>query len=122
MKIIIKEPGKEPHQMIIDNSLKTLQELVDGYIEPVRVNEGIVMIVNEEGKLRGMEKNFAFRGDTIVGNAIFVGDEGEDFTDVPATAEDIKKLISEEYNVGYSDGYDQGCMDMLDEPFGWEAP
>lgn len=90
MKVVIKEPGYLPKEAQIENNLKALQNLVEGYIEHVNVNEDIGMIVNEEGKLRGLDPNFEFRGDMIVGTAVFVGyGEDGDFADVPATAPEI---------------------------------
>ena len=96
MKVIIKEPGHMPRQIVIDKSLHTLQELVGGYIEHVGVNEKIGMIINEEGKFNGLEPNFKFREDFIMGNAIFVGYDGEDFADVPASVNDIRIILSRE--------------------------
>ena len=96
MKVIIKEPGHMPRQLVIDKSLKTLQELVGGYIEHVGVNGDIGFIINEEGKFRDMEPNFIFRDDVIVGPAVFVGYDGEDFGDVPASVADIRAIIAKE--------------------------
>ena len=42
-----------------DFSLKELQKAVGGYIEIVRLSNNIVMVVNEEGWLRGLEFNKA---------------------------------------------------------------
>ena len=96
MTVIIKEPGHMPREIVIDRSLRTLQQLVGGYIEHVNVNNMIGMIINEEGKFNGSEPNFPFRGDVIMGTAIFVGYDGEDFTDVPATAHEIRTLLDRE--------------------------
>lgn len=49
------EPGKEPALKNIDNTLEALQAEVDGPIETVSLDNGMVVIVNEEGRLRGME-------------------------------------------------------------------
>ncbi len=84
MRVLIKEPGKDPHTMVIQNNLHLLQQLVDGLIEVHTLADGLVMIVNEEGKLKGLEPNFfvAALDDTILGTAIFCGQDGEDFTDI----------------------------------------
>ena len=84
MRILIKEPGKDPHTMVIPNDLGMLQQLVDGYIETHTLTDGLVMIVNEEGKLKGLEPNFYVDRlkDTILGTAIFCGEDGEEFTDI----------------------------------------
>ena len=84
MRVLFKEPGKDPRTMIIPNDLGTLQQLVDGYIEVVRLKDGLIMVVDEEGKLKNKQPNFkvAALRDTIVGNAIFCGEDGEDFADI----------------------------------------
>ena len=87
---IIIEPDKAPRMETIYSELHTLQRLVDGYIEVCPLAEDMVMIINEEGKLRGLPKNFWMEviGDYIVGTAVFVGVDGDDFDDVPVTLSD----------------------------------
>lgn len=84
MRVLIKEPGKDPRTMVITNNLHLLQQLVDGPIEVHKLTDGLVMIVNEEGKLKNLERNFYVDRlkDTILGTAIFCGEDGEDFTDI----------------------------------------
>ena len=71
----------------IENELEALQGAVDGYIETISlIPEKVDMIVNEEGLIKGMELNpiaSAIAGTYIVGNALIVGVDGEDFCDVP---------------------------------------
>ena len=85
MKIIFKAPGRVPEVRDIDGSLKTLQELVGGNIEPITLHNGMVILCDEEGKLRGKEPNIWLERikDTLVGNVVFLGAEGEEFTDFP---------------------------------------
>ena len=55
MKVLIVEPGKPARVDDIENDLKTLQGIVGGYIETVTpFQEDVVLIVNEEGKLKGL--------------------------------------------------------------------
>lgn len=84
MRVLIKEPGKDPRTMVITNNLHLLQQLVDGLIEVHTLTDGLVMIVNEEGKLKNLEPNFYVDRlkDTILGTAIFCGEDGEDFADI----------------------------------------
>lgn len=60
-------------------SLSELQGFVDGYIEIVKLNDGKIMVVNEEGKLKDLPFNHAAtkiyaetysNRDVIVGNAL----------------------------------------------------
>ena len=73
MRIIYKEPGKEPRTMIVPNTLKMLQDLVGGYIETLKIADNVVMIFNEEGKLLDLAPNFFFGaiGDVILGPVVF---------------------------------------------------
>lgn len=79
----------------IENTLEALQDAVDGYIETVPMrfipSDKAVMIVNEEGRLKGMMMNRTasiYANTLIVGTALVVGVDGEEFTDVP---EDIAR-------------------------------
>ena len=95
MKILFKEPGKQPRTMVVPNELGVLQQLVDGYIEHIKIKDGIGLIVNEEGKLNGMESNFYLWKirDMIHGPAIFLGEDGEDFTDISCDDMETVKLL-----------------------------
>jgi len=83
IKVLIKEPYKEPIVKEIDNNLKSLQNIVGGYIEcvPFPKVKGIDLIVNEEGKLDQLEGNFFLPHyqDCVVGTAIVASynDDGE---------------------------------------------
>lgn len=80
----------------IENTLDALQAAVDGYIETVTLIPGkAVMIVNEEGLLRGMAPNLAasmIAGNKIVGPALIVGVDGEEFTDIPTDIANSVKI------------------------------
>ena len=81
MRAIIKEVGKAPYIKDIDNTLEIFKKLVGGYIEVVRMDEDILIICNEEGKLQGLPPNFTIGRDFIAGTAVFVSFDGkEDFT------------------------------------------
>ena len=97
MRMLFKEPGKEPRTMVIPNELDVMQQLVDGYIEHVTLREGLGILVNEEGKLKGMEANFylAAIDDVIVGPCIFVGEDGDEFTDIPEDSMELIKALME---------------------------
>ena len=79
MTAIIKNPGQPAFIRQIDNELSALQDLVGGYIQTVYLPHGVIMIVNEEGKLMGLKPNFRLEHDLIVGTAVFVSAEGEEF-------------------------------------------
>ena len=86
MRAIIKEVGKSPRVEVINNDLETFKTLVGGYIEVVTMEEGILLICNEEGKINGLPPNFSIGYDVIVGTAVFVAFDGkEDFTSLSDT-------------------------------------
>lgn len=83
----LKLEGRTHEVIEIENTLEALQKAVGGYIETVRLRvDNAVMIVNEEGLLLGLPYNVTasgFAGQPIVGTAIIVGVNGEEFTDIP---------------------------------------
>lgn len=80
----------------IENTLEALQAAVDGYIETVTLIPGkAVMIVNEEGLLRGMAPNpiaSNVANTQIVGPAVVVGVDGDEFTDIPTDIANSVKI------------------------------
>lgn len=83
MRTIIKEVGKAPEIKNIENTLDALKSLVGGYIEVVGLDDNVLLICNEEGKMKGLPPNFSTGYDVIVGTAVFVSFDGkEDFTDL----------------------------------------
>ena len=85
MAILISVDGTETETQPASSkefSLEELQGFVGGYIEIVRTKDGKAMIINEEGKLKGLEANPAatklvelFAGDYIAGPALVVEEE-----------------------------------------------
>jgi hypothetical protein len=71
----------------VENTLEALQKKVGGYIETLTLIPGkAVMIVNEEGLLLGFGLNSVaskIAGRKIVGPALIVGVDGEEFTNIP---------------------------------------
>lgn len=86
MKAIKIEPASAPEIVEIDNTLEALQNAVNGYIEALRVSKKAVLIVNEEGKLKGHGIcRFVYTSrwhDQVVGNILIVGVDGEEFCDL----------------------------------------
>ena len=86
MKAIIKEVGQKPRIDDIKNDLETIKSLIGGYVEVLRMEENILLICNEEGKLNGLPPNFSTGYDIIAGTAVFVSFDGkEDFTGLSDT-------------------------------------
>ena len=73
MKAILKQVGKPPEVVEIENTLEAMQKVVGGYIESVHVRTDCVMICNEEGRLMGLPFNFSLGSDNIVGDVFHKG-------------------------------------------------
>jgi len=104
MKVIIKRPCDQfGEEATIPNTLKALQEAVGGYIETVTLDNGVVLICNEEGKLRDMPYNFTHRQMfgaiplqyPIFGTVIACGVDGDEFADIPIDFNEWKSLLCE---------------------------
>lgn len=98
MKIVIKEPNEKPRSTFVPRGgaqLHILQNLVDGYIEVYPILDDLLLIIDEEGKLKDKPMNFFIPNDYIAGTAVFVGKDGEDFTDCPYSVEEIEVIIEE---------------------------
>lgn len=79
----------------IENTLRALQNEVGGYIEVVMLSDKAAMIVNEEGLLRGMAPNpiaSNVANTKIVGPAVVVGVDGDEFTDIPTDIANSVKI------------------------------
>ena len=89
IKIYVKEPFSKAVLRTVPNTLEALQELVGGYIETVTVATDLVIICNEEGRLMDLPYNCEVCGVPFVGTILFVGVDGEDFTDCPDLAPEV---------------------------------
>lgn len=97
IKALYIKPNKLPEVVNIDNNLKTFQKMVDGHIECAYLmdDDEVVLICNEEGKIRGMEFNRDIGHDIIAGPFLIVKDDGNDFGSL--TEEQLKKY-NERFN------------------------
>ena len=96
IRVIVKRPLEYiGHEETIPNTLEALQKLVGGYIEAITLYapKGVVLIVDEEGRLKRRTPNFRARGEMLVGPVVAVGTDGEDFTDCPITIQEWAELM-----------------------------
>ena len=122
--VLYKDPDGEIERLTVENTLEAFQSLVHGYIECVSWERGPngerrVLVVNEEGKLRGMARNFVRPGtfDWICGPAVWVGDDGQgEFVSIDSS------LYSELQDLTvYTAQAAEDLSDELDEYYaGWD--
>ena len=74
IKVLKIEVGEPPEIKEIPNELSGLQHEVGGLIECVYLDDGSIAVVNEEGKLNGMEPNRKLGADIICGPFFICGD------------------------------------------------
>lgn len=93
IKALIVEPDKLPYEKIISNTLRDKQQIVDGYIEYVRLldDDSVVLICNEEDKINGSKYNRDIGYDIIAGTFIIVRENPDDGEDRSLTDEQIEK-------------------------------
>ena len=65
MRILVVEPERRPEVREIDGSLKTMQEIVGGLIQPIYpFNDSVALICNDEGKFLDLSANRALWDET----------------------------------------------------------
>ena len=95
MKVIVKRPDEEYGRIVyIENKLKTLQQIVGGYIEVVPIASEVLAICNEEGKLLNLEPNIKHYDDIIHGTIIICGASGDEFSDIPIDFKKWEQIVN----------------------------
>jgi len=93
IQVIIKRPDEEyGHMTNISHTLENLQKTVGGHIEVLQLEKGVIAILNEEGKIFGLDPNMRVPGDVLVGTIILCGTDGEELTDIPITFQEWKEM------------------------------
>lgn len=93
IKVLAKRPGYPAYMTWISNNLPNLQKFVGGYIETVKLFSDVIVVCNEEGKLKGLDHNCTIWGEDFVGDIFFCGVDGEDFADIPFDMKTMKKVL-----------------------------
>ena len=71
IKIMKLTPEEGIKEIEIENTLESLQNEVEGYIEFINIDSEHALIVNEEGKCLSL-KNYSKTLEYLVGNVLFV--------------------------------------------------
>lgn len=64
LRVLVKRPGLPLRAEVVENTLRSMQELVDGPIECVTVTDDLAIVCNEEGRLRGLSPSASILGET----------------------------------------------------------
>ena len=99
IKVWLKKPGEPPKHGLITNSLGALQAKVQGYIETVTIADFLVVICNEEGRIRKLPYNCDICGWDFYGTIIIAGVDGPEFADCPLSEDQMKKLFPDLWEV-----------------------
>ena len=95
LKCFLKRPDSDWYATNCSTSLGNLQRIVGGYIETVTFPDlGVVVICNEEGRLRGLPYCCTIRGVSFVGDIMVYGIDGENFADVPYKLKEWRELVN----------------------------
>ena len=96
MKVLIVEPMRAPYEREIGGDLKSMQSVVDGYIQAIYPfdDEEIALICNEEGKLIGLPFNRTLKDEEgsiydVVAGTFFL-------CRAPADSENFESLTDEQ--------------------------
>lgn len=89
ISVYIKRPDVSIEAIEVPNTLEALQELVGGgspagsNIETVTMSKKMTAIFNKEGVLLNLPFNMYLGGHWLRGPVLFVGVDGDEFTDAP---------------------------------------
>lgn len=97
--VIIKEPGRVPRHVNISDTLENFQKTVGGYIEIVTLCSDLVVICDEEGRIKGKPHCCNIGGVDFVGTVILAGVDGDEFADIPCRYGDFKRLFPQLWEI-----------------------
>lgn len=91
-RVVAVEPNKPPYETEIKRDLSSLQTMVGGgFIENMYNQDGTIFVVNDEGKINGMQANRRVENDIIAGPFFVIRDDGEDYSSL--NDDDIDKYM-----------------------------
>lgn len=94
IKIIVVEPDKKPEVRMVDDTVKTYQDIVGGHFQVVRAPgvPGVLIGMNEDGNRLKLKPNLQIMNHTIVGPIFFFGTKGEEFASL--TDNEVQLILS----------------------------
>lgn len=97
IKVAIKRPNEDPYVVPVSAELDAMQKLVGGYLQEVKICNDLIVLCDEEGKLKGQPYNCCLCGLTFVGTLVFAGVKNNDWADLPLSYSEFRTLFSRLY-------------------------
>lgn len=103
MRILVVEPKRRPEVREIDGSLKAMQGIVGGLIQPIYLDDSVALVCNDEGKLMNLPANRGLRDkdgqiyDIISGTFFLFGAPADCDYFTSLTPEQIKRYREQFY-------------------------
>lgn len=99
LRVLVNRQGLPLRAEVVENTLRSMQELVGGPIGCVTVTEDLAIVCNEEGRIRGLSPSASLLSIQFVGPVAFVGVRGEDFMSITRKGEQLVRQIVREAEV-----------------------
>lgn len=61
MRVLVVEPERRPEVREINDSLKKMQGIVGGLIQPIYLDDSVALVCNDEGRLMNLPANRGLR-------------------------------------------------------------
>ena len=103
MRVLVVEPEHKPEVRDIDDSLKAMQEIVGGLIQPIYLDDSVALICNDEGKLMNLTANRGLRDkngqiyDIVFGTFFLCGAHADSDSFASLTSEQIERYQKQFY-------------------------
>lgn len=91
VNVVVVKNGSASVQNL-ELSLDRMQKVIDGYIETIHISNGLILICDEEGKLKGKPFHNPAPFKHICGDFMIVADAGDDFNGL--TKKQIAAVLS----------------------------
>ena len=97
MCVLVVEPERRPEVKEIDNSLTVMQGVVGGLIQPIHLDNSVVLVCNNKGKLMDLPPNRGLRDkdgqmyDIVFGTFFLCGSSADCDHFTSLTQEQIKQ-------------------------------
>lgn len=90
LRVLVNRQGLPLRAEVTENTLRSMQELVDGPIKCVTVTEDLAIVCNDEGRTRGLSPSASVLRVRFVGPVAFVGVRGENLMSITRK---VKRLV-----------------------------